>query len=316
MTSKHRLRIAFIAFLLLATLACQKEVEDPESPESIAPGEIAYHYYPGTQNAVGSTYTINVDGSQNRQLFSTTIACNHHDWSPDGTRMAVQGYGPESIYAINIDGTQLTRLTATAGVTDTEPAWSPDGQRIAFTRFHDTLNNRMESAEIWIMNADGSDQQSLGINGAFTDWSPDGTRLVYISGKSGNQEIYTCLTNGSNEQKLTETAMNETFPSWSHDGRKIAFSASIGDMNDGTSYEIFVMNFDGTGMTQLTNNNCSDFFPKWSADDTQIVFESDLPDGPGNEEVYVMNADGSNVRRVTNTAPPASASLPVWRPGR
>ncbi len=120
----------------MLTLACQKAAADPEPPEpAVAAGDIAYHYYPGTHNSVGSTYTINVDGSENKQLFSATIACNHHDWSPDGTRMAVQGYGPDSIYVFNIDGSGLTRLTTTAGVTDTEPAWSPDGQRIAFTRF-------------------------------------------------------------------------------------------------------------------------------------------------------------------------------------
>jgi len=316
MTLKRLLRITLITLVLFITLACQKEVEDPEPPEPIVAGDIAYHRYPGTQGSVGSTYTVNIDGSQNRQLFSTTIAYNHHDWSPDGTRMAVQGYSPDSIYVVNIDGTQLTRLTTAEGVTDTEPSWSPDGQRIAFTRFHDTVNNRMESAELWIMNADGGNQQNININGAFADWSPDNTRLVYISGRSGNQEIYTCLADGSNEQRLSETVTNATFPNWSHDGRKIAFSASTGNVNDGSAYEIFVMNADGTDLIRLTNNNCSDFFPCWSPDDTQIVFESDLPDGPGHEEIYVMNADGSNVRRVTNTAPPATASLPVWRPGR
>jgi Tol biopolymer transport system component len=307
-------RGVFIFMTMISILACQKEATEPEPPEPIVAGDIAYHYYPGTQNGVGSTYTINVDGSQNRQLFSTSIACNHHDWSPDGTRMAVQGYGPESIYVVHIDGTQMTRLTTTTGVTDTEPAWSPDGQRIAFTRFHDTVNNSMESAEIWIMNADGGNQQNININGAFADWSPDNTHLVYISGRSGNQEIYTCLADGANEQRLNETVNKATFPNWSHDGRKIAFCASLGDVNDGSAYEIFVMNADGTGLMQLTRNNSSDFFPCWSPDDTQIVFESDLPDGPGHEEVYVMNADGSNIRRVTTTTAPASASMPVWRP--
>jgi Tol biopolymer transport system component len=314
MTLKRLLRITLITLLLVAAMACQKETTEPEPPEPIVAGDIAYHLYPGTQNGVGSTYTVNIDGSQNRQLFSTTIACNHHDWSPDGTRMAVQGYSPDSIYVVNIDGTQLTRLTTAEGVTDTEPSWSTDGQRIAFTRFHDTVSNSMESAEIWIMNADGGNQQNININGAFADWSPDNTRLVYISGKSGNQEIYTCMANGSNEQKLNETVMNATFPNWSHDGRKITFCASTGNVNDGSAYEIFVMNADGTGVMQLTRNNSFDGFPNWSPDDAQIVFESDLPDGPGHEEVYVMNADGSNVRRVTTTASPASSSMPVWRP--
>ncbi len=304
----------FMVMTMISILACQKATTEPDPPEPVVAGDIAYHYYPGTHNGVGSTYTINGDGSQNRQLFSTTIACNHHDWSPDGTRMAVQGYNPDSLYVVNIDGTRLLRLTTTASVTDTEPAWSPDGQRIAFTRFHDTVNNRLQSAELWIMNADGGDQQNIGINGAFADWSPDGTQLVYISGKSGKQEIYTCLADGSNEQLLSETVTNATFPSWSHDGRKIAFCASLGDVNDGSAYEIFVMNADGSDVMQITHNTSSDFFPSFSPDDTEIVFESDLPDGPGHEEIYVMNADGSNVRRITTTAAPASASLPVWRP--
>jgi TolB protein len=305
-------RVALIVLLLLAVMACQKETTEPEPPEPIVAGDIAYYYYPGTPNGIGSIYTINVDGSQNRQLFSTTIACNHHDWSPDGTRMAVTGYSPDSIYVVNIDGTQLTRLTTMAGVTDTEPAWSPDGQRIAFTRFHDTVSNSIESAELWIMNADGGNQQNIGINGAFANWSPDGTHLIYIAKAADNLDIFACLVDGTQIQRLTATSRNENSPIWSHNGRKIAFSAA--NESDGTE-EIFIMNADGTGLIQLTHNACNDGAPRWSVDDSQILFSADLS-APDHSEVYLMNVDGSNIRQVTHTQAPAISNMPVWRPGR
>ena len=75
------------------------------------------------------------------------------------------------IYSVNPDGSGLTNLTNSAAVDERDPAWSPDGERIVFTR-----RSPAGDSEIWVMNADGSGQHSLGTLGIWPAWSSDGTR--------------------------------------------------------------------------------------------------------------------------------------------
>ena len=293
--------------------ACSSDQDPEPEPEPTSPGEIAYHLHTGHS---WDTYTINVDGSANARLpLPTTFQHNHHAWSPDGSRLAVQGYSPMSIFTIKVDGSEQRQLTTTSGVTDTEPAWSPSGQQIVFTRFPSTTVNDPEEAELWIMNADGSQVQNLGIKGMFAEWSGDGLRLIYTAQIDKNPEIFTCLADGRAEVRQTQSELFEYRPGWSHSGQKIAFSATTGRADNEAGQEIYVMNADGTNLIKLTDNTAYDGCPQWSADDSLLVFQSERA-SPGRGDIFVMNADGSNVRQVTRTTAPALAMLPVWRPGR
>jgi Tol biopolymer transport system component len=133
------------------------------------------------------------DGSDNRSLIEASVGLNHHDWSPDAQKMAAVGYASQStwsIYVFDVDDGNLTRLTNTSGVWDSEPSWSPDGTRIAFTRIYPDQDER---EEVWVMDADGGDQHWVGVEGLAAKWSPDGSRFMYTSNRSGNYEIYTQL---------------------------------------------------------------------------------------------------------------------------
>jgi TolB protein len=279
-------------------------------------GVLAYCYQP--ESGLHQIYTINADGSGNSKLINARIGLNHHDWSPDALKIAAVGYIDDttwSIHVFNADGSNLIRLTGTTGVWDSEPAWSPDGTRIAFTRTYPNQNGR---DEIWVMDADGSDQRWIGVEGFAAKWSPDGTRFVYVSSRAGNYDIYTVQGDGTDERRLTDTSANEAFPTWSPDGSRIAFSASTGKFNtieNTRTYEIFVMNADGTGAQQLTNNDVYDDYPRWSPDGRLIAFGSDRS-ASQHWEIYVMNADGADVRRVTTTPSNATAINAVWRPDR
>ena len=294
---------------IITTIACQKSTE----PENNYTGDvILYCFQDPYGNPQAQLFLINADGTNNRRIITTSLGLNHMDWSPDGTQIATTGYTNDvtnSLYKFNADGTGLTRLTNLEGAKDYVPAWSPNGSLISFTRIYNDGTNRRE---LWMMNSDGSNQHSIGINGSFAKWSPNGTGLIYFSDKSGNSEIYTCNADGSNEQKLTNTSSNETFPSYSHDGRKITYSVDTGTTN---SWEINVMNADGTGAVRLTNNNSFDAMSWWSPDDQFIAFESERS-AANHDEVYIMNADGSNVRRLTNSSGNTTAINPVWRPRR
>jgi TolB protein len=279
-------------------------------------GVIAYCYQPMTGGSLHQIYAINLDGSDNRKVIQASVGLNHHDWSPDGQKIAAVGYVSSStwsIYVYDFATDDLARLTTTSGVLDSEPSWSPDGSSIAFNRFQSDQESR---AEIWVMNADGSDQHWIGVEGFAAKWSPDGNRFIYSSDRSGNYEIYTANIDGMDEQQLTQSSTDETFPTWSPDGSQIAYSASTGEWNtieNTNTYEIFVMDADGANVRQLTDNASYDGNPRWSQDGTRIIFSSDRGE-IGHWEIYVMNADGSDVRRVTTTPSSATAINPVWRP--
>ncbi len=131
-------------------------------------------------------------------------------------------------------------------------------------------------------------------------------KIAFSSNRDGNFDIYTMEADGSNVQRLTNNPASDSSPKWSPDGTKIAFARSSGSFS-----EIYVMNADGTNQTR-TNNPVLDDSLDWSPDSTRIVFGSihGSPDFIGS--ISVMNADGSNVQRLTNY--PGYDWSPKWSP--
>ena len=107
-------------------------------------------------------------------------------------------------------------------------------------------------------------------------------------------------------RRLTDASGNDSSPSWSPDGRSIAFTSD----RDGNR-EIYVMDANGDNLQNLTNDSSQDRSPSWSPDGRSIVFTSDRVGG-GNYEIYVMDANGDNVRRLTDH--PAEDRAPSWSP--
>ena len=210
------------------------------------------------------------------------------------------------IYSMNPDGSGVTRLTNDPA-NDFEPAWSPDGSRIAFT------SNRSSNLDVWVMNADGTGVTQLTTNAADDfepAWSPDGSKIAFTSARNGLDDIYVMNADGSNQTDFTQTAgTNELMAAWSPDGSKIAFA---GDAPGGV-WNIFTINTDGTGRTNLTNYTLptSAFNPNWSPDGAKIAFEGNA-NGPNG--IWVINADGTSPTPLT--APPAGTNDgdPAWSP--
>ncbi len=264
-------------------------------------------------------YVMNADGSNQTRLTNNLVIAEPPDWSPDGTRIVFHlqsGVGnsfTNEISVVNADGTNLTQLTNSGS--NSSPRWSPDGTRIVFERFVGS------TVGIYVMNADGSNQTQLTNSGQnyFPRWSPDSSRITFHSTRDdpSNVEIYSMNADGSNQTRLTNTGFVAS-PEWSPDGTRIVFR-SLRDNN----VNIYVMNADGTSQTRLTNYTDEDYdvvSPIFSPDGMRIMFHYGLSFAGelGTSEIYVMNADGSNLVRLTNTngfeAEPDWQALPLTSP--
>ena len=208
------------------------------------------------------------------------------------------------IYAINPDQSNVAQLTSGADQ-EFEPAWSPDGTRIAFSR-----SLAGGGRKIFVMNADGSNQIAItnGPGDSVPSWSPDGSTIAYLS-VTASFELRLINADGSNQRVLvSRSGFRQSIAgpaTWSPDGKKIAFAATDGF--DGVIH-IYVVDSGGANQTALTSGGASDVSPSWSPDGAKILFVR-----TGTNTLFVMNADGSNQAPVTSFAGQQIFS-PVWSP--
>ena len=188
-------------------------------------------------------------------------------WSPTDDVIAFVSArsGPQEIYAVDVDGSGETNLSLAARSSDTPstfsdwgPAWSADSKKIAFA------SDRDGNQEIYVMAADGSDQNRL-TNDPAKDWdptwSPDGSKIAFVSDRAGVPHIFVMNVDGPDPIDLTPGADLAWSPAWSPDGSKIVFVSD----RDGDA-DIYVMNADGSEITLVTDSPATDLVPAWCAE--------------------------------------------------
>ncbi|HKS06288.1 MAG TPA: hypothetical protein VJR92_08260 [Gemmatimonadaceae bacterium] len=193
-------------------------------------------------------YTANVDGSDLRRLTNYGVYTAEAVVSPDGRSIVFTSLkdGDLDIYTMSIDGSNVRRLTNTPGY-DGGPWWSPDGTKIVYRAHHpanateraayDSLLARKlvrpSKVELFVMNADGSDQKQITTLGGANfgpSWTTDGRQIVFSSNhktpRSGNFDLYLVNVDGSGLEQLTFREEFDGFPMFSPDGKHLLWASN------------------------------------------------------------------------------------------
>jgi len=251
-------------------------------------------------------YIIDIDGSHATRLTSTPGRDAHPSFSRDGKNIAFQsprdGTDPlqVEIYTMASDGSNQKRVTRLGGFSGV-PSWSPDGKRIIFQVKKLEKNQKWVEGfwQIYVMNADGSGVKQLtrgNSNFQVPNWSPDGSKILYFSDQTGNNEIFVMNSDGSNQRQLTDNKADDFLGCWSPDGKNISFVS-----NRDSRYEIYVMKSNGKDPTRITYSLGDTIYaaqgsaePSWSPDGKYILLAATINDFM---DLYVVHPDGSGLRR-------------------
>jgi Tol biopolymer transport system component len=211
------------------------------------------------------------------------------------------------ICTIGVDGENLQRLTNNT-YWDLYPAWSPDDTQIAF------LSNRTKDLDIYVMNADGTNEHLLfdsGSHDADIDWASD--TIAFTS----RFKIWTIKDDGTDPTQVTDPAdagqwgaanlpIGDYDPRLSVDGTKIVFERLEDADTLHGSYNIYAINSDGTEENRLTNTGYAQGLASWSHSGDKIIYSVAAIGNAGKYDIYVMNADSTNNRNVTPNYFPTS----------
>ncbi|MCH8275342.1 MAG: PD40 domain-containing protein [Armatimonadetes bacterium] len=196
------------------------------------------------------------------------------------------------IYKMKDDGSGVMPLIADPNNPDSDPAWRPDGSKIAF------VSNHGPGEHIYVADANGSNITQLTFIGSVNvepAWNPDGTRLAFASTRTGTYKIFIMDADGSNVTQVTTGSQDDRHPSWSPNGSRIAFERWVGGAN-----EIFLMDADGSNIVPLTSLGAITANPAWSPSGSLIAFDSNINTAPY-DQIFSINSDGTGLTQLTST---------------
>jgi TolB protein len=220
-------------------------------------------------------------------------------------QLAFSGGG--QIHVVSPDGSGLQQLTHLGGHDALDVHWSPDGSKLAFRVWTN------ENYQLYVMNADGTAPTNLTGSMGVSElaWSPDGAMLAFTSFQKGNDfDVFVVNADGTGLRPVVESSLGEHRPQWSPDGTRIAFERwPLRDSDPGTP-DIYIVDLAGGEAVPLVTSPGWDTSVAWSPDGDRLAFEIDQN---GDREIYVVEADGTGQRQLTDI-PEGGAARPAWSP--
>jgi TolB protein len=293
-------RVAVLTALTVVVAACggERQAEQPQNGLIAAANENGIHLF-------------EEDGTLARVLPGTK-GLAEPKWSPDGELLAASNaYG---VVTLRPDGSGLERVLEHAS----SPSWSPDGKRLAV--MVDTCGDVEECPtdlgnpmELFVVNADGTDARRLTSNDGYDGdphWSPDGERIAF----TGDDGLYLIRPDGTGRELL----LPGDWPysrGWSPDGRTLLFEDI--DADPAVGIEVAILDVETGKTRRLSNEQGHDLLPTWSPDGDKIAFLATADCRRTGQctahepwEIWVMDADGGNSRRITD----GGYGPPSWAP--
>ena len=267
-------------------------------------------------------YTLSLTTSNVQQLTDAVGRDFEPAWSPDGKTIAFSSDrdDPDNahLYLMNADGSDQRRLISDFVPDQVGARWSPDGEWILF--HSNPLVDGLPRFDIFKVRPDGSDLTNVSNapgNSFMGDWSPDGSRIVFVSQRHGNRQLYVMSADGSGQVRLTNGQWEDSLPRWSLDGQSIIFESN----RSGSTFSLYRVaapqpdSADGaleSTVQPLTHPGFNNSTPNW-VNTEWLVYSSDL-DSTNiiNWELYLLKSDVSEIYRLTIS--PGMDRFPDWTP--
>jgi len=281
----------------------------------------------GTRNKL---VIVNPDGSNERTVqLPPGYDVESFAWSLDGRRLVFPAHPPGDdswrpfLYVVNADGSGLRKLMRLRDYLSF-PVWSPRGDKIAFDMQDDGYH------AVWVINPDGSGARRLtpGYDFSYPVWSPDGTKFAYSPYEGRGSGFWVVNVDGSGRKRLAPGARPDWVKGepaikvgkgWQNrvvgpDERTVVLN---GPILPGGDWELGILHIGQENVQRLTENDREDVAPSFSPDSKSLAFwgyqppaGADDPIPPG--DIYVINADGSGERNLTDSA--SDETSPEWAP--
>jgi TolB protein len=302
-------------------------------------GPIAFQRFLGGEEHA-RIFSMSPRGGRPHRLTTGPGAAFNPDYSPNGSRLAFERrYGDgltDAIFTVRSSGGRATKISS--GCTgqclgDAQPAWSPDGRQILFTRaLGPVVHDDAAELDLMVMNRDGSGQRLIRRFGRIVDglepgaegkaqFSPDGRQIAMTLLTQGadvhrsDSAVYVMNADGSNLRPITPAKLHGGNPDWSPNGKLLVFHSNNYHFQ-GRS-EIWVVKPNGKGRRRLRRlHRGRDYQPVWSPNGRQIAFGHDGPSVhhgvPVGQNLYTMRSNGSHAHAITNPLDKPDELTPDW----
>jgi Tol biopolymer transport system component len=298
----HTARSTIVSMLLLSSLTlmstdCKHSTDPPIDP--------SYHnkiLFTSRRSGMMQLYMMNPDGSEIQQITNGNYSHWDGRWSRDAKKIICNtdeiGNG-EDMVIVNVDGSY--RVHIGFGI---KMAWSPSGDKILYMYCPGCEGGVLDMG-MYICDRTGANAMRLSLDGGLPDWAPDGKQIVYGYSRavgSGFENMIRIVDYpGFASIRNVFTGRRGNSMAWSPSGLEVAFGSSIVD--SGTyryQADLFVTDTSGRTAHPITNHLTLEHFldPRWSPDGSQLIFISYVVDGSGSKYLYIVDRDGTNLRKM------------------